>query len=112
MIPRKPISSSRSSKSALPIDARLTKELQRLLATKSPEIPIPERCQMIDVLYLGDEGGVACCLDIGGPETTAAHIVSLTHLIFEPPFPRCSGTSTLTNAARIKKLKQQQSRCF
>ncbi len=66
-------------KSALPIDAGLTKELLHLLATKSPEIPIQARCQVIDVLNLGDDGGVACCLDSGGPETTAAHIVNGVH---------------------------------
>jgi hypothetical protein len=98
-------------KSALPIDARLTKELQRLLATKSPEIPIPERCQMVDVLNLGDEGGVACCLDIGGAETTAAHIVSITHLIFDRRFPLFRDIDAYQRR-RIKKLKQQQGRSF
>lgn len=98
-------------KCALPIDARLTKELQRLLATKSPEIPIPARCQVIDVLYLGDDGGVACCLDIGGPETTAAHIVSITHLVFDRRSPLFRETDAYQRR-RIKKLKQQQGRSF
>ena len=98
-------------KRALPIDAGLTKELQRLLATKSPEIPIPTRCQMIDVLNLGDDGGVACCLDIGGPETTAAHIVSITHLIFDRRSPLFREIDAYQRR-RIKKLKQQQGHSF
>ena len=98
-------------KSALPIDAGLTKELQRLLATKSPEVPIQARCQVIDVLNLGDEGGVACCLDIGGPETTAAHIVSITHLIFDRRSPLFREVDAYQRR-RIKKLKQQKGRSF
>ena len=98
-------------KSALPIDARLTKELQRLLATKSPEIPVPARCQVIDVLNLGDDGGVACCLDIGGPETTAAHIVSITHLIFDRRSQLFQEIDAYQRR-RIKKLKQRQGRSF
>lgn len=98
-------------KSALPLDAGLTKDLQRLLATKSPEMPIPTRCQMTDVLNLGDEGGVACCLDIGGPETTAVHIVSITHLIFDRRSPLFREIDAYQRH-RIKKLKQQQGRSF
>ena len=59
-------------KELLPIDAGIAKDLQRTLAAKSPEIPIPARCQVVDVLNLGDEGGVACCLDIGGSDAAAA----------------------------------------
>lgn len=98
-------------KRALPINAGLTKELQRFLATKTPEIPIPTRCQMIDVLNLGDEGGVACCLDIGGPETTAAHIVSITHLIFDRRSPLFREIDAYQRR-RIKKLKQQKGLSF
>jgi hypothetical protein len=98
-------------KIALPIDAGLTNELQRLLTTKSPEIPIPARCQVIDVLNLGDDGGVACCLDIGGPETTAAHIVSITHLIFDRRSPLFREIYAYQRR-RIKKLKQQRGRSF
>ena len=74
-------------KELLPIDAGIAKDLQRSLAAKSPEIAIPARCQVVDVLNLGDDGGVACCLDIGGPETAAVHIVSITHLLFDRRSP-------------------------
>jgi hypothetical protein len=30
---------------------------------------------------------VACCLDIGGPETAAVHIVSITDLLFDRRSP-------------------------
>ncbi|MDQ2949798.1 MAG: hypothetical protein M3Y27_28310, partial [Acidobacteriota bacterium] len=54
-------------KTVVPFEVRLSQRLIRLLAERSPEMPIPERCQVIDVVYTGDEGGIICCLDIGGP---------------------------------------------
>lgn len=98
-------------KDLLPIDARISKDLQRTLAAKSPEIPIPTRCQVIDVLNLGDDGGVTCCLDIGGPETPAVHLVSITHLIFDRRSPLFREIDAYQRR-RIKKLKQQRGRGF
>jgi hypothetical protein len=98
-------------KDLLPIDAAITKDLQRSLAAKSPAIAIPARCQVIDVLNLGDEGGVACCLDIGGSDTAAAHIVSITHLLFDRRFPLFRDINTYQRR-RIKKLKRQRGRGF
>ena len=51
-------------KTVVPIEARLSQSLIRLLAEKSPEMPIPGRCNVIDVFYTGDEGGIICCLDV------------------------------------------------
>src|SRR5277367_2285852 len=48
---------------------------------------IPERCNVIDVFYTGDEGGIICCLDIGGPQTQNANLVSITHLGFHRNTP-------------------------
>jgi hypothetical protein len=81
------------------------------LHKKSPEIPIPARCQVVDVLNLGDEGGVACCLDIGGSDTAAVHIVSITHLLFDRRSPLFRDIDTYQRR-RIKKLKQQRGRDF
>lgn len=47
-------------KTVVPIEARLPQSLIRLLAEKSPEMTIPERCNVIDVFYTGDEGGIIC----------------------------------------------------
>jgi hypothetical protein len=49
-------------------------------------------CKKIDVMlltwvYSGDVGGILCCLDIGGPDTKSAHIVSITHLTFNRNIP-------------------------
>lgn len=95
----------------LPIDAGIAKDLQRILSAKSPEIPIPARAKVVDVLNLGDEGGVACCLDIGGSEATAVHIVSITHLLFDRRSPLFREIDSYQRR-RIKKLKQQRGRDF
>ncbi|HQT89613.1 MAG TPA: hypothetical protein PK677_13860, partial [Acidiphilium sp.] len=95
----------------LPINAGIAKDLQRSLAAKSPEIPIPAKCQVVDVLNLGDEGGVACCLDIGGSGTAAVHIVSITHLLFDRHSPLFRDIDTYQRR-RIKKLKKQRGRSF
>ena len=66
---------------------------------------------MLYVLNLGDDGGVACCLDIGGPEPATVHIVSITHLLFDRRSPLFRDIDTYQRR-RIKKLKQQQGRGF
>jgi hypothetical protein len=98
-------------KELLPINAGIAKDLQRSLAAKSPEITIPAKCQVVDVLNLGDEGGVACCLDIGGSDTAAVHIVSITHLLFDRHSPLFRDIDTYQRR-RIKKLKKQRGRSF
>jgi len=98
-------------KQVLPIDAGIAKDLRRCLAAKSPEIPIPASAKVVDVLDLGAEGGVACCLDIGGSDTTAVHIVSITHLMFDRHSPLFRKIDTYQRR-RIKKIKQQRGRDF
>ncbi len=96
-------------KTVVPFEVRLSQRLIRLLAERSPEMPIPERCQVIDVVYTGDEGDIICCLDIGGPQTKNAHLVSITHLEFHRNTPR-SREIDVYQRHRIKKLKQQDAR--
>lgn len=98
-------------KDLLPIDAVIAKDLRRSLAERSPEIPIPARCQVTVVVNLGDEGGVACGLDLGAPKTEIAHVVSITHLIFDRRLPLFRDIDTYQRR-RIKKLKQQRGRGF
>jgi hypothetical protein len=98
-------------KTVVPIEARLSHSLIRLLAEKSPEMPIPERCKVIDVFYTGDEGGIICCLDIGGLQTQDVNLVSITHLGFHRNTP-LSREIDLYQRHRIKKLKQQNARGY
>jgi hypothetical protein len=68
-------------KESLPMPTDITRYLATALAAQSPEIPIPDRCNVVDVVYSGDMGGILCCLDIG-TDAKLAHLVSITHLTF------------------------------
>jgi|SRR5208283_3104194 len=96
-------------KSALPIQTIISPTLGRLLAERSPNIPIPGQCNVTDVVYGGDEGGILCCLDIGGANTPVAHLVSITHLSFRRHLPLAREIEVYQRH-RNKKLKRQQSR--
>ena len=96
-------------KGALPIPTNVAPYLARELSKQSPDITIPSRCNVIDVVYSGDVGGILCCLDIGGPDTKSAHIVSITHLTFNRNIPLAREIEAYQRH-RNKKLKQQQGR--
>src|ERR1700674_2256640 len=94
-------------KLSLPIQAHITRCLVKLLAERSPDTPIPGKCNVIDVVYSGDEGGIVCCLDIGGPNAKVAHLVSITHLSFNRSVPQAREIEAYQRH-RTKKLKRQQ----
>lgn len=96
-------------KCALPIQTNIPRYLGKNLASQSPNIPIAEQCNVIDVVYSGDEGGIVCCLDIGGANTAVAHLVSITHLIFNRNIPLAREIEAYQRH-RNKKLKRQQGR--
>ena len=96
-------------KRSMPIETRLSQSLVRTLTQQSPDTAIPATCNVIDVLYAGDEGGVVCCLDIGGSEAKAAHFVSITHLSFDRRTPLIREIEVYQRH-RIKKLRRQLGR--
>ena len=79
------------------------------MAEQSSDTPIPGKCNVIDVVYSGDEGGIVCCLDIGGPDAKVAHLVSITLLSFNRSVPQAREIETYQRH-RTKKLKRQQGR--
>ena len=98
-------------KQSLPTPTNITPYLALELAKQSPDMRIPDRCNVIDVVYSGDMGGILCCLDIGGPDAKNAHIVSMTHLAFSRNIPLARDIAAYQRH-RNKKLKQQQGRGF
>jgi len=94
---------------SLPVETRLSASLIQTLSKRSPDVAIPARCNVVSVFYAGEEGGIVCALDIGGPDTKSAHLVSITHLIFERKLPLFSQIDKYQRH-RIKKLKQQARR--
>ena len=98
-------------KSSLPIEARLSQHLIGTLAKKSPDMAFPAKCNVTDVFYSGDMGGILCCLDIGGAATKAVHLVSITHLSFDRRTPLARDIE-LYQRHRTRKLKQQLARGY
>lgn len=98
-------------KNSLPIETRLSQHLIRTLTKKSPDISIPAKCNVTDVFYSGDMGGILCCLDIGGSATEAVHLVSITHLSFDRRIPLARDIEVYQRH-RTRKLKQQIGRAF
>jgi hypothetical protein len=98
-------------KESLPIQTKITSYLARAMTQQTPGISIPGQCNVIDVFYTGDVGGILCCLDIGGPDTKSPHLVSITHLAFDRRFPLAREIDVYQRH-RNKKLKQQQSRGY
>jgi hypothetical protein len=96
---------------SLPLKTRLSPHLKRTLAKQSPVISIPDRCMVIKIYNMGDEGGIACGLDIGGPGTEAPFIVSITHLIFDRRCPLFRQIEAYQRH-RVKKLKKQNGRGY
>lgn len=93
-------------KSQLPIPAKVTEALIRGLRDKSINISPDAPVEIIDVLYLGDEGGICCALKVINQEEVAV-MASLTHL-------RLSNTSPLSQdvrayqTSRVKKLSRMR----
>ncbi len=94
-------------KESLPIPAIIPPQLARKLADQQPGSSIPSRCNVIDVLYTGDFGGVLCSLDIDGREAEGVHLVSITHLSFSRNVPLFREIEAYQRH-RIKKMKKQQ----
>jgi hypothetical protein len=98
-------------KESLPIEANITRYLAGALMQQSPDVSIPQKCNVTSVFYTGDLGGILCGLDIGGAETKTPHVVSITHLAFDRRVPLSRETDAYQRH-RIKKLKQQQGRDY
>jgi hypothetical protein len=98
-------------KESLPIEAHIAPPLTKLLTERSPETPMPAKCNVTNVFYAGDMGGIICSLDIGDPNTSNQHLVSITHLTFHRHVP-LSREIEAYQRHRTKKLKQQQDRGY
>jgi len=98
-------------KASLPLETRLSPNVKRTLSKQSPETSLPDRCTVTEIFYMGDEGGIACWLDIGGPDTKTPFIVSITHLIFDRRCPLFRQIDAYQRH-RVKKLKKQRGRGY
>jgi hypothetical protein len=73
-------------KAHLPITASAGTVLVQTLRRGGTKITPRQELEIKDVLYLGDEGGIACAIYLPGEQKTAT-IASLTHLRISPDHP-------------------------
>jgi len=95
-------------KAHLPIPAQATNALVRNLRASAVNIASKRRMQIEKVMYLGDEGGIACGLKVPGQEDTGV-VVSLTHLRLPSTHPLAPDVRAY-QIARTKKLAEESDR--
>ncbi|WP_209425489.1 hypothetical protein [Pararhodobacter sp. SW119] len=98
-------------KALLPLEARLSPNLSKVLSKQAPGTRLPARCMVTEVFYMGDEGGITCRLDIGGPDSSTPFIVSMTHLDFDRRSPLFRQIDSYCRH-RVKKLRKHRDRGF
>ncbi|MFZ4625876.1 MAG: hypothetical protein ACOYNF_16780 [Rhodoferax sp.] len=93
-------------KENLPIPVMATDGLMRMLRNNSVNISSSSHIKIVDVLYLGDEGGICCALKIAGQEKDAV-VISITHLNVPNTNPLSSEIQAYQKF-RIKKLSRNR----
>ena len=91
---------------ALPMRAFATKRVRQTLQ-QCLKREFPHERSVIEIGYMGDEGGTACHLDFGSIDTTGVQIVSITHLKFDRGHPLARDIEAYCKL-RIKRLKKLQ----
>ena len=92
-------------KNCLPIPAYPSKEFVLLLKQQNIKLKTKQRLEIIDVHYLGDEGGISCVLKFPF-KTEENYVISLTHL--RPMFNHSLGKDIRKyQIHRIRNLAQQ-----
>jgi len=76
----------RKMEAHLPIPARPTGAYIRAMREQGVQVARDQELQIQDVLYLGDEGGIACNVT-PSKDAKQALIVSITHLRVDPRHP-------------------------
>ena len=96
---------------SLPLTARLSPSLKAMMRRQVPGVVPPDQCPVIEVFYMGEEGGISCRLDLDGTDAQDPFIVSMTHLSFDKRCPLFRQIDRYQKH-RIKKLKKQQGRGY
>ncbi len=91
---------------ALPLEAVLTDRFIKMFKEESPNVKWPEKCKIISLFYMGDEGGIMCALAIEGVEKEGI-VTSLTHLHFYKNMPLATEIA-FYQKRRTRHLKKEQ----
>ena len=90
-------------KAQLPISARPTRAFMQAMRDNGMPIRSGQELLIESVLYLGDEGGIGCAIQL--PEKGTVTITSLTHILIEPDHPLAQEIHAY-QAERTRKLAQ------
>jgi len=89
----------------LPLPARAPTDLIARLRRKSPAAKLAWDCEVTDVLYSGDDGGVLCNVRFDKEEAEVVFLVSITHLAFDRRLPIAHDIAAYQKH-RIKRLRK------
>jgi hypothetical protein len=92
---------------AVPMPAHVGRDVLQTLSRESPEATLCHQCNVTEVRYAGDEGGILCTLDFDDQASKAAFIVSITHVRFERRNPLWRDIEKYKKR-RIKRLRRLQ----
>ena len=95
-------------KAALPLPAMATPAILAQLQEQAPALDLSPRCQITQIHYAGDEGGILCKLDFGQEDTDPAFFVSITHLSFDRRLP-LAREITAYQKHRVKRIRRSSS---
>jgi hypothetical protein len=94
-----------SIRAALPMRAHVGRDVLRTLRRETPEAFLSHQCDVTEVRYAGDEGGILCTLDFDDHTSKAVYIVSITHVTFERRNPLWRDIERYKRR-RIKRLRR------
>jgi hypothetical protein len=92
-------------KAALPLPALATPPMLAQLREQAPGLDLSPRCQITEIYYAGDEGGILCKLDFGQEDTDQAFFVSITHLTFDRRLPLAREIAAYQRH-RVKRIRR------
>ena len=96
-------------RAALPMRAGIGIEFRKHLTEQFPEAASVERCEITDILYTGDMGGILCSLELDIPDNEQAYVVSITHLAFSRRNPLWREIAAYQRR-RVKRLSREYAR--
>jgi hypothetical protein len=94
-----------SLEAALPLESRIGPQLAAVLQNKIRNPKPLQRCQISQVFYTGDEGGIVCGLDLPAAAGKEVYLASITHLVFDPRLP-LARRITIYQKHRLKSIRR------
>jgi hypothetical protein len=96
-------------RAAVPMRAHVGRDVLQTLRREAPEASLSHQCNVTEVRYAGDEGGILCTLEFDNHASKAAYIVSITHVKFERRNPLWRDIEGYKKR-RSKRLRRLQGR--